>query len=125
MKILILDDDLQRHAGFKSLLSGHHLSHSFTYSEFVSALNSEEFDLVCLDYDLDIKHNPDTVLDRNGIRSLNGADVAAWISANPDKCPRDILVHSMNPDGAEQIAEILRRIPGKNVVVKPYSVSKE
>lgn len=124
MRILILDDDLQRHAGFKSLFQGHQLSHAFTYSEFVSAINSEEFDLICLDYDLHIKHRPDVVVDGKGIRPLNGADVAAWILANYEKCPDNILIHSMNPDGALQMSSMLKDIPGKKVVLKPFSVQE-
>ena len=35
MKILILDDDAERHAGFRKILAGNDLAHAYTYSECV------------------------------------------------------------------------------------------
>jgi len=121
MKILILDDDAERHAGFDKILDGHELAHAYTYSQFVGLAKSDAYDMVCLDHDLGFEHNPDVVRESGEVRELTGQDAALWLVNNPDHCPANILIHSHNPVGASAMRRILSELPGKKIVVRPYS----
>jgi len=124
MRILILDDDAVRHEGFDKILAGHEISHAYTYGEFVGLAKSQSFDMVCLDHDLGLETQPDTVTDEHTSRELNGQDAAKWLVDNQKNCPNSILIHSHNPAGAESMRRILATMPGKKIVVRPYSAPR-
>jgi hypothetical protein len=124
MRVLILDDDKVRHEGFDKILTGHQISHAYTYGEFVGLAKSQSFGMVCLDHDLGLETEPDTVRDGSDdgeARELNGQDAARWLADNPKNCPENIFIHSHNPAGAAAMRSIVAMIPGKKVVVRPYS----
>lgn len=121
MKILILDDDTERHAGFQKILAGNELAHAYTYSEFVGLARSGAYDMVCLDHDLGFEHAPDTVREDGVVRELTGQDAARWLVNNPNHCPDNILIHSHNPVGASAMRSILAALPGKKIVVRAYT----
>jgi len=121
MKFLVLDDDASRHAGFDVLLAGHKVVHAYSYTEFVAAAKSEDFDVICLDHDLGVEIKGQQVIEGGVTRELTGQDAARWLVDNPQHFPDSVLVHSHNPAGAAAIADILRDVPGKRVVVRPYS----
>lgn len=121
MKVLILDDDAERHAGFSKILAGHDLSHAYTYSEFVGLAKSGTYGMVCLDHDLGLEHDPDMVRDGGEVRELTGQDAARWLVNNREHCPDNILIHSHNPVGASAMRRILAELPGKKIVVRPYA----
>lgn len=123
MKILILDDMELRHNAFANFFRGHDVTHAFTFSEFVDFLNeSSPFDLICLDHDLgDFIKNPDFWLDSQGRkREFNGQHAAVKVTELPDDMlPRQVLIHSINPVGAQAMLKIIRN-KGLNVIVKPF-----
>jgi len=139
MKILILDDMVERHEGFLKHFAGHDITHCWTYLQAVTAMRETKFDIACLDHDLgdltkggkvkvDSEHfklefRPDYSTEGygGGKSYYTGADVAWWLKNNPGYCPSKILVHSHNPDGANNIALLLKSIPGVEVSIKPYS----
>jgi CheY-like chemotaxis protein len=105
MRILILDDDLSRHKHFKANLIGHELTHTETAQECIDQIaNNELFDYIFLDHDLG-----GNVYVESGKNT--GYEVAQYLANNPDKIPgkRKVLVHSLNPVGAKNMARI---IPG-------------
>ncbi len=99
-QILILDDRDIRHLHFKKKFIGKALlTHVYTAKQCIEALNEFTFDAVYLDHDLRSEmeeSGPDT-----------GYEVAEWLSLHPDKKPKDIYIHSLNPDGRENMKKIL------------------
>jgi CheY-like chemotaxis protein len=100
MKILILDDDVQRHEMFSNKLKYDEVKHTYTAKEAIDALQNNTFDYCFLDHDLGGKvffpSDPDT-----------GMEVAVWLAANPKKQPRVIIIHSFNPVGATNMIGVL------------------
>lgn len=126
MNILILDDMVERHEGFRLILHGNKLTHCWTYTDAIWAFRKEKFDMACLDHDLGDFGRKVEVKSKNfnlifkpdfyesGMYSrqpYDGADVCVWLRDNPQFCPRKILVHSHNPDGAKMMVSILKQIP--------------
>ena len=102
MKILILDDDLNRHELFKLNYAKHELTHVFTAEAAIDALKNNTFDVVCLDHDLGGMQ----MVDSWGTEPT-GYDVAKWIAMHPERKPKLIYIHSYNPDGARNMHNIL------------------
>jgi hypothetical protein len=68
----------------------------------------QHFNLVFLDHGLG-----DKVLVASG--KGTGYEVAQWLSSNPHRMPKQIIVHSFNPVGAQNIKAVLpsaELIPG-------------
>lgn len=74
----------------------------FTVEAAIAALrDSERFEVAFLDHDLDGRT---FVEEREG----TGTEVAEFIAAMPPESrPRHIIVHSMNPEGARRMLDIL------------------
>lgn len=148
-KVLILDDMAERHERFRSILSGHEVTHAWTFTQAVKALSSTRFDLACLDHDLGdfayaevggqvvptwgevrvdspnfcLTFSPDFVNDgmyNSSRRFLDGRDVCHWIVEHEFRAPKRVLIHSHNPKGAESMASILGALPAVKVKVLPF-----
>ena len=110
MKILILDDDLIRHERFKENFKSHDLTLVTTAEQAISKLSLHTYDAVFLDHDLGGK-----IMVQSGGKESTGYDVAVWLKNNPDRCPKDVYIHSLNPVGSDNIKNVLpnaRRVPG-------------
>lgn len=124
IRILILDDDLGRHAQFRDRLNSHGIvgTHVETADECIKQLQKNgPWDVCFLDHDL----GGQTFV-HSGVGT--GYEVASWIAANPKKCPRNVIVHSFNPSGAQNMLHVLppqsRYIPGVWTVVHKASFDK-
>jgi CheY-like chemotaxis protein len=127
VRILILDDNPERHKVFAGVLKREVLVHVF-----VAALQSQEpFDLVYLDHDLGDFAAADTYDDYgDGMysggskREYTGADVAWFIARKLDqsKWPTRIIIHSWNPDGARRMRDTLQDA-GLSCVCQPFGES--
>lgn len=106
LKVLFLDDDPFRHDNAKgwleSIVSGAHLdlTHVRNVEEFVKAFLKEDFDLICLDHDLQDFHYKGEVDEQTG-REAARAIVSEGFDGG-------VIVHSWNPDGADAILQILK-----------------
>lgn len=99
-RVLILDDDQDRHHAFDKKLPNASRTHVYTAEQAIMALDhSPAFDIVFLDHDLKAD-NPGT-----------GTDVALHIARNlpRSKTPGLVWIHSWNPEGRRKMAQILRR----------------
>ncbi len=102
---LFLDDDSNRHDHFNRLALALPESHRpevmcvRTVSEAVAALSAIRFDCVWLDHDLEMTDPHET-----------GQTVAEFIALHQDASlqPRQVVIHSHNPDGAQRMFDILR-----------------
>ena len=106
MKILIVEDTLERIQAFKELLNGE-LVFTDSANAAIDLLSRDCFDVLFLDYDL-------------GEGKDSGGKVARWIEEHPQESLR-IIIHSMNPVGAKRVQDILptaERIPFPNLVKK-------
>jgi len=97
MKILILDDDKNRLMLFKQKLIGAIVTCVENVSDCIKELEKDEqWDYVFLDHDLDnliyVPSGPGT-----------GYEVALWIKNHPEKKPTNIILHTCNDEGAENI----------------------
>lgn len=102
MKILVLDDDDVRHEAFKFAFCTEELYQARTHDEAVALLDKHSpFDRVFLDHDLN---------DHQYVsRERTGLDTAAYIANLPrEKHPKEVVVHSWNPDGAKYMIQRLR-----------------
>ena len=100
-RILILEDDEGRIIKFRRKFIGHHIEIYDTDSEIMQKLEyNGPWDYLFLDHDL-------------GLSSANydpgdGYQVAKFLYRNPHYKPRiAIVIHSMNPSGAEAMKKIL------------------
>lgn len=94
MKILIVEDSLERIEWFERILSNHTLFISTNAITAKSYLLNEDFDLIFLDHDL-------------GEHTQTGLDVAQYLCSQSYLYKPNIIVHSMNYDGAKQIESLL------------------
>ena len=101
MRILILDDDLDRHATFKRKLIGAIIHSVEESSHCIEKIKKEDpFDLILLDHDLGgqvyVPSGPGT-----------GFEVAEWLRDHPEKMPKLVILHTCNEHGAGRMLEVL------------------
>lgn len=110
MRILILDDQRQRHERFAADLAGHDVTHCYFFSDYCNALaNHGPFDVVFLDHDLGDMVEQETIPGSDTI-VYDGKDAAAELIAMPsDSWPRCVVVHSWNGWGAKEMATMLEK----------------
>jgi len=110
MRILIVDDMDERHDAFAAALAsleGAEVVHARTYAESIQCLDGPGFDLIFLDHDLG---NECVVQGEFAGKPLTGLDIATHITLylRKPQWPSSVIVHSMNPIGAEAIVTHLR-----------------
>lgn len=118
-RVLILDDDDNRHREFARILHGISQLHVHTATEAIAALRDHPpFDLVCLDHDLGDFDNKLLLTDPG-----NGTEVALFINLHLERShyPKRIMIHSWNPAGARRMADLIRSV-GIPLTVKPFHV---
>lgn len=109
MKILILEDDIERIVQFKKNMSdGNLLVFVDDPKEAIDLLQEGKWDVLFLDHDLGGQ-----VFVPSGKNT--GYEVATFLEVNKEFRPETIVVHSMNPVGANNIMAALKtakRFPG-------------
>jgi CheY-like chemotaxis protein len=100
MNILVLEDDRARQQTFAQKLIGTNAVIVETAAEAIQALSEGEWDYLFLDHDLGgqqmVESGPGT-----------GYEVAEWLAEHPEHQPPNIIIHSFNPSGAENIHRAL------------------
>lgn len=101
-KILILDDDPNRHVKFSRRLIGNTIRHTRTAAECIQALEKDDqYDYIFLDHDLGKEFEASS--------KGTGYEVADWIANHPQKTARQqIIIHSLNSVGAKAMISRLR-----------------
>ncbi len=105
MKILILDDDKFRHQQFIhnfSCNSENDIIGVYTVDEAIKLLESNIYDIIFLDHDL----GGAVYVDSDG-EEPTGYTVAKWMVEHPERIPKHVYIHSLNPVGAQRIKQIL------------------
>jgi CheY-like chemotaxis protein len=116
-RVLVLDDNPERHAEFDRIFRGLRLDHVWTAREAIRKLDSSpRYDVAFLDYDLDRTGEPEPGC---------GLDVAEHVARmDARKRPRRAYVHSWNESGRQLMANVLRAadVP---TTVKRFHVGNE
>ena len=108
--ILILEDDLNRMRQFEENFSDHHVVHADTAHAAIALLDEYTWDWLFLDHDLGGEVMVDSFANND-----TGYVVAVWLEEHSDQQPANIVIHSFNPQGAENIHKALPdavRLPG-------------
>ena len=113
MKVLILEDDPNRIGIFKKKLKEHDLYFAISVKEAKDmTINFGPFDYFFLDHDLDGQIFVDSNEENTGYR------FAQFLAES--KATGEVIVHSMNPAGAQNIKGVL---PQAQIVPFPYLFS--
>lgn len=102
MRIFILEDDRQRNLLFRDVAFGLDATFSESYAEAIQKYNPP-YDVIFLDHDLG---------DRTYVHSDDentGASFARWMPPAPAVNAPLVIVHSYNPDGAENMRRTLEQ----------------
>jgi CheY-like chemotaxis protein len=117
MKILFLDDDSIRIRQARIDFAKDELSVAETAEQAINLLEKySPFDTVTLDHDLGGKiYCPSD--------EMSGFAVAEYISKmHKEKLPKQVIVHSFNPDGAAKMTKVMHGIVP--VIIKPFQMNK-
>jgi DNA-binding response OmpR family regulator len=109
MNILILEDDFDRMDSFRDNLKDHKVVIVHTAQECIDMLKDHEWDMLFLDHDLGGEQMVDSEEENTG------ATVAKFLSRNLKYKPPTVIIHSMNPPGAQYMMDLLPgslRVPG-------------
>ena len=105
------------------MLKGHKVRHAQHADDFVKEILRERADVVYLDHDLAYKvRHPTKVVDKQGNdHFVNGNDAAQFIATLfRNRRPHQVIIHSMNPTGARNIAATLEKA-GVPHTVAPFN----
>ena len=113
-RILILDDDANRHEQFAKKYIGEELVHVTVAAEAINYLQyGNPFDYIFLDHDL------------GGMQMVEsgektGYEVAEWLSNNPEYKPHmSVILHSLNPVGRKNMCNVLKKA-NIHVIESPF-----
>jgi CheY-like chemotaxis protein len=114
--ILILEDDVKRLEKFAETFhnTGYTIYMTDEVHQCIEILQKHKVDLAYLDHDLGgkVMVDPD--------KEPTGYHVAKWLEQNPDRAPRLVFVHSLNPQGSKSMATALRTIHNTTTVIAPF-----
>lgn len=114
-RVLFLDDNKFRHNTVQSELLH---DAAFTATEAIELMKKKDYDLVFLDHDL----GDEIMVDSFGSVET-GYTVAKWMVENKPKV-KLVIVHSMNPAGSDNIANLLKD-NGYYVLQQPFCYLKD
>ena len=100
MHILILEDNLERQEQFKKNLVGHNIEITDSSKTAIQKLTNEKWNLLFLDHDLGGQ-----VYVESGENT--GYEVAEFLKFNNKHIPQNVIVHSLNVPGAQNILSVL------------------
>lgn len=110
MRVLVVDEDLDRQQVFHARYKGHDLLVADTLMEAITALTNRRFDLVLLD-------------DCLGSNQIAGNVIARYIATTMPELerPAEVVIHSLNPIAASQMhATLLATKNPPRVLCNPF-----
>ena len=113
IKILILEDDHERHVQFKNNFVNCEITIVETVKEAIKELVENQFDYLFLDHDLGGQVNV------NSIEENTGGAVARFLRDHPDRMPNLVILHSLNMAGCKYMKNIL-----PDSVMMPFAWNK-
>jgi len=123
MRVLIVDDNPDRHRVFAQVYRAEDVDHAFKFSQAVKFLNSKRYNIVQLDHDLGDFQEPEieSVGMYGGAFELTGYHVALHVVLDlpKEQWPDRVVIHSVNPTGAKSIANLLEK-HGVPFIIQPF-----
>lgn len=114
MRVLTLDDDIERQKVFKERYKDDELTQVFNYDQAIEALATMTFDLICFDHDLSYEAQWGLTDEKTGL------DVAKYLITLPKEVmPKLAIVHSYNPIGAKRIAYTIEGYVDR-IMIQPF-----
>ncbi len=100
MNILVVEDSEERNQHFRQWLQGHEFSIAINAEEGLRLLHAKKYDVIFLDHDLG---------DRSGVPSDDPNTGYAVAKEIPNSINKDaqVIIHSMNPVGSQNILNVL------------------
>ncbi len=119
MRILILEDSEDRNTWFRKKFIGKNVDFAYTATQANKLLETNLYDVIFLDHDLAEEHYVAmyAVVDTDLIGT--GVDTAKFMAENKCSPKAQIIVHSLNTVGSQNIFAILKDA-GYNVEKVPY-----
>lgn len=115
MKIFILEDNKERIEIFKKLFKCHTVYFFDNVSESIKFLETTIVNAIFLDHDLD-----DKIFVQSNEKNT-GYQLAKYLITNPNYKKTQIYIHSMNPIGAKQMYDTLKK-KKYNVKFAPFNL---
>ena len=100
MKILVLEDNLERQQQFRNNLIGHNVTITDSSKMAIEKLTNEKWEILFCDHDLGNQVNVTS-------GDNTGYEVAKCLENNKQHMPTNIIVHSLNTVGAKNIIAAL------------------
>jgi hypothetical protein len=119
MRILLLEDSQERVKWFVKKLIGNVIDFAYTSDQANKFLLENEYDVIFLDHDLDEEHYVAMYSPTDVSLVGTGVDTAKFIAENKCSPKAQIIVHSLNMVGSQNIFAILQKA-GYNVQKVPY-----
>jgi len=118
MKILFMDDSVRRHEIMKSNSIGLDVDYVYDADSAIEKLNSNNYDLVMLDHDLDEKFN-NVLLDN----AKDGRYVTDYIAETLKEKYKNtfFIVHSLNAPASEIMKNTLKLAEIEDVICLPFA----
>lgn len=115
-KILCLDDMYGRQAEIQRDFPNHEIKHCTDIWSAQSAIKTEKFDLLFLDFDLCGLNMDSAIVTEDAELKLTGADFLAYMFTEVPKenWPDEVIIISINPEGAKELKWLLDQIKIKN-----------
>ena len=102
--ILIIENDIKRVQVFQDIFNKHKITFATTTLSALEKVDKTNFDLVCLDFDINMGKSDQFVHEILSNNKLEGSK---------------FLIHSMNKDGAKLLADLL--LGKRTVEVYPFN----
>ncbi len=122
MKILVVEDEEYRCKWFREACIGHSIDFAYDAEQAKDFLTKSFYNMIFLDHDLNDSHyaafDNSLGLDSEAAKTT-GAAVAEWMLIAKNNVQAEIIVHSLNPVGSQNIYATLK-IGNYNVRRVPF-----
>jgi len=114
--VLVVEDDDERVADFRVWFAHPRirLLHVKTGDAALRCVETDRYDLILLDHDLDLQHP------QGRLGSVNGTNVVARLVASRVNRQTPVIIHSMNPGARNRMLQTLKA-NGFEVRVNPFA----
>ena len=113
MKVLVLDDRPERHLNLRKEYKRDEVTHCFCTASARFHVTHWQYDVLQLGHDLEEYEAwcpPGYIYDPHAVPPCierTGHDFAMWLARNPPPNMPLIVIHSVNPDGAKNMQDVL------------------
>lgn len=115
MKILIIDDENERHWGFAKIYSNHQITQAYTVESAIKNLEQYDYDLIHLDHDL---KDFEQFTDGRKPKEHTGMEICSYLIKRGYL--GKVIIHSWNTPASFRMKRLFE-YAGITVAYEPYS----